>query len=186
MTEPIQEEKKRFRFRFWRRDKPAAAPVPAGNSDDGKRAVTSRDLLHATIAVQHETAQHITEMERELALADEHANAAAVATASNREVLNHIDSELTQAQAAPEQTEAIVETLGRRMFRDKCFMLLLFMVVVLGVAAVIVTFVIPNDVPETVQRDKLPDETPAPSVPNTTVTNSTNTTNSSGFAARGF
>uniref|UniRef100_A0A7S1W461 Uncharacterized protein n=1 Tax=Neobodo designis TaxID=312471 RepID=A0A7S1W461_NEODS len=157
--------KRRFRWRWWRKEENPREPTADGAARAGP--VSTGEMLTKTMEVQQESILVIAEMERDLGVADEQAIAAAERLARSREVMNRAESEAVQAAPAQQQVEAQTESMARKVYRDKCCMVLTSIVVLLLIAVIIVEF--------GVETDDGPSAVPAPG--NTSApTNSTNST----------
>jgi hypothetical protein len=87
----------------------------------------------------------ISEMERDLGMADNQATEAAERLARNRETMNRVESSVIQAEPNQKQVQAETESMSRRVFRDKCCMLLTSLVVIMIIAVIIVEFAVKDD-----------------------------------------
>ena len=136
--------KRRFRWRWWRKEENPSEPVADGAARP-TGPVTTGELLTKTMEVQQESILVIAEMERDLGVADEQAITAAERLARTREVMNRTESEAIQAAPAQQKVEAQTESMARKVYRDKCCMILTSVVVLLLIAVIIVEFGVDTD-----------------------------------------
>lgn len=147
-------KKRGFRFRFWKKDKPEA-PVRV----DGP--VSTTDILNQVLSVNNENVGIVLAMDRDLNAAEAEINDAADRLARCRETMERAQSQAVQAAPMEKKIHAETETLSRKVYRDKCCILLSSLVSLLIIAALIVQFAVTTSGPATV-------------TPNATRTNTTN------------
>ena len=135
--------RRRFRWRWWRHDRPAESAPTEPTAPSGP--VTTSDLLNQTMAVQQQSIMIVADMERQLGVADEQATAAAERLARTREVMNRAESEAVQAAPVQQQVAGETEALGRKVYRDKCCMVLTSLVVLMLIAVIIVEYGVKPD-----------------------------------------
>lgn len=181
-----EEIKKQFKFLFWRQKKPE--PVDPLALDKNK-PVDTNILLEATLRTQVQTLEKIEQMEQHMASADELANEAGQTIAGDADTLNRVRGSVDAVAQLPEEATKITDTFVRTMFRDKCFLFLLGVVVILGIAAIITNWSVDTDADPITGGTNVTLE-PAPNITNHTKSltlvlpsiNTTNGTNSSALA----
>jgi len=168
----------RFKFLFWRKEKPKETdPFVL----DPNRPVSSGDLLEGAIKAQQETIEAIENMERHMAEGEEMVADAGGKLGQNVDQLRRVQATVEGAKELPADANRITDTFVRTIFRDKCFLCLFALVVILGIVALAVSFGIKNS-----EAPTEPNVTEAPVFSNNTNVSRTipiNITNATGNAS---
>lgn len=95
--------------------------------------------------VQRHSIRVVADMERQLGKADEEATAAAERLARTRETISRTESEAVQIAPIHEQVTKETETMSRKVYRDKCCIVLTSLVVLMLIAVIIVEYGVKPD-----------------------------------------
>lgn len=154
----------KFKFLFWRKNKPKETdPFVL----DPSRPVTTGDLLDGAITAQTQTLEAIENMERHMAEGEEMVTESGERLNQNQDQLRRVDAAVEGAKELPADAERITDGFVRTMFRDKCFLCLFTLVVILGIVALALSFAIDTDA-EPLEPNSTVEPTPAPNITNAT------------------
>lgn len=133
--EAPQEEKGRRRFGFYKRRK-AADSEPVADKDNEPTATV---VLHEATKVNDETLASIQRSEKVMYETEAIGNETAAKIAEGKDTIHQVDSTVEGFEPITKRAQRDALRLARGLARDKCFLCLGFLVVLVVVAIIIAT-----------------------------------------------